>query len=116
MLKQLKICNDGYVMRLSLLSDATLAYSFGYDGEISILNIDDMQTISELRGHTRGVVSLLLLSNETLASCSNDKAIRIWDTKNWKTLKVFSVHSDSIRCLACFPDSSSDNTVKIWKI
>ena len=121
LVKQVTVCSNGYVMGLAVLSNETLACSFGFEGQINILNIDDLQTIRELKEHTRGVVNLLSLSNGNLVSCSNDKTIRVWDTKSWETLKVLNGHTESIRSLASFTDgaiasSSSDKTVKIWQI
>ena len=82
--------------------------------------MDNWQTIRDLKGHTKEVINLLSLPNRALASCSNDKIIRIWEDKSKsETSKILTGHADSIKCLALLANgtlasASSDKTVKIW--
>ena len=62
-----------------------------------------------------------------LASGSEDKTVKIYDTRDWKVVKTLSDHSGSVRSVSWHPtqpllaSGSSDNTVKIyntrdWKV
>ena len=64
--------------------------------------------------------SLAVLLDNTLASCSYDKTIRIWDTANGILLKTLNGHTDYIHALAVLPNNtlasgSNDKTIKIWE-
>jgi WD40 repeat protein len=63
---------------------------------------------------------LAVLSDNTLASGSVDKTIRIWDTVNGILLKILNGHTDYIHALAVLPNNtlasgSNDKTIKIWE-
>jgi WD40 repeat protein len=73
-----------------------------------------------LNGHTDWVLSLAVLSDNTLASSYEDRTIKIWDTTSGKELKTLSDHIRCVTSLAVLPDNtlasgSSDQTIKIWK-
>lgn len=89
------------------------------------LVIDSFVSISEKKtiyGHTEGVLCLLFMSDGRLASCSNDRTIKIYNkNKNFNcdmtlfghTQKVSSIcQLDYGRIVSC----SWDRTIKIWKV
>ncbi len=60
-----------------------------------------------------------MLSNNILASGSQDKTIRIWDLNSCKLLKTLNGHVDTVSCLAKLThdelvSGSFDKTIRIW--
>jgi len=63
---------------------------------------------------------LAILPTGSLASGSDDKKIKIWNTLNGANLNTLSGHTGSVNTLVLIPDGtlasgSSDKTIKIWK-
>ena len=70
-------------------------YKIKKDPVIKYLN--EIQNKYIIEKHTSQVTSLLLLKNKKIASCSNDKTIRVYDPNNgYKCEEVFNRHSNSI--------------------
>jgi len=73
-----------------------------------------------LTGHSGGVLSLVVLNGAHIASCSDDKSIKIWDISTGNCLRTFTGHSHVVWSLAVLDDGariasgSWDFTVKIW--
>jgi WD40 repeat protein len=62
-----------------------------------------------------------VLEDGSLASCSADSFIRIWNINNGKTTRVLNGHGCRVTCLAVLQDSSlasgsDDKTVRIWNL
>ncbi len=55
-----------------------------------------------------------------LASCSNDRTVRLWEVTTGRLLETLEGHRDKVRCLAFAPDGSlfasgsDDGTVILW--
>ena len=64
-----------YCMRL--LPD-NKAITASEEKSIKIWNLDSGLCVKTLAGHTSAIWSLAIISNEKIASCSEDKTIRIW--------------------------------------
>ena len=74
-----------------------------------------------LKSHSDQVVTLAALPNGDLASGSNDKLIKIWNTTSGDTKNNLTDHQNSVNCLVLLKNSdlasgSSDFTVKVWDI
>jgi len=73
-----------------------------------------------LKGHTNSITGLLL-SEDYLLSCSEDKTIKIWLLSQGTCVKTFLGHKNSVKriCLfqkGIFSSASSDSTIKFWSI
>lgn len=93
-----------------------------HDGIIRIH--DPKGTVSELKGHSAEVhhVEWNPHHNNILASGSNDKTVRIWDTETLAPLAVGKGHTDKVRALHwCTIDptillsGSWDGTIRVWR-
>ena len=76
-----------------------------------------------LSGH-QGWINRIAWSSDggLLASCSNDKSVRIWDAETGHELHAISSYADKVVCVAWMPNSrvlasgSADGVVKIWDV
>ncbi len=79
--------------------------------------------ICTLTGHDRSVYSVAISPDEqTLASGSGDKTIKIWNLSSGQEIRTLTGHSYSVSSVAISPDAqtlasgSSDKTIKIWNL
>ena len=76
-----------------------------------------------LEGHTNTVTSLSFAPNgEILASGSNDKSVRFWDTETGKLIRVLDDHNDEVKSIAFFPNGrilasvTWNGFIRIWNV
>ncbi len=62
----------------------------------------------------------IALAGQRLFSCSNEKAIKVWDIKAEKCIATFQGHTDSVNSLAVagqkLISGSDDGTIRVWDI
>jgi WD40 repeat protein len=72
--------------------------------------------------HAPVSAAIFLPDNWRLASASNDKTIRLWDTRTGECERVFRGHESAINDVAASPDgqrlasAGNDKTVRLWEI
>lgn len=70
--------------------------------------------------HANYVRTVLNLNAQLMASCGDDKTIKIWN-KNGECLQTLKGHTDKVLCLATFRDGEilvsggEDKTLRLWK-
>ena len=76
-----------------------------------------------LTGHVELIRSVVFFPNGSMiASCSQDRTVRIWDVSTGALKKTLTGHSDVVRAVAVSPDgmtlasASDDKTVKVWDV
>eukprot|EP01102_Stenamoeba_stenopodia_P013670 TRINITY_DN446_c0_g3_i1.p1 TRINITY_DN446_c0_g3~~TRINITY_DN446_c0_g3_i1.p1 ORF type:complete len:353 (-),score=65.10 TRINITY_DN446_c0_g3_i1:210-1268(-) len=89
------------------------------DKSIHVWNSDGTLHKTTLEGHKSWVLSLIELSNNTLASGSKDKTIKIWNTITWSCIHTLVDHSQAVLRLTKLKDGSLvsvsyDETVRVW--
>ncbi len=77
--------------------------------------------LETLTGHSDSVYSVAISeNNKWLASGSDDKTIKIWNTSDWSLMKTLTGHSSYVESVAFSENNkwlasgSSDNAIKIW--
>ncbi|KAG8664370.1 uncharacterized protein FPOAC1_013708 [Fusarium poae] len=79
--------------------------------------------LQTLEGHDGSVRSVVFsVDGQRLASSSNDKTVKIWDSHSGECLKTLEGHDGWVRSVVFSADgqrlasSSYDNTVKVWDV
>jgi WD40 repeat protein len=90
---------------------------------IRILDITIKAEIGLLSGHTKGVLTLLQLKDETtIASGSADRTIKVWNYTNVRLLKdIPAAHDNDVTGLVLLSNGnlascSVDRTIKVWNV
>jgi len=92
--------HEALVLSLCRIDDQTFASSGG-DGLIHIATLSG-QILHTLRDHTDWVWNVIRLEKTLLASCSEDKTVKIWDYVTEQCLATFE-ESSPIHCLVSSP-------------
>ncbi|BBM86652.1 protein kinase domain-containing protein [Candidatus Uabimicrobium amorphum] len=110
------------VNSISLNRDNTLVAA-GTHNAIELYNIQTLQKVSVLEGHSGPLSSLVFSAdNNYIISGSLDTTIRIWDIGSKKEMSILNDHSDYIKSLALHPNGKTlfsgswDKTVRVWDL
>ena len=76
---------------------------------------------STLKGHTEAIYSMVRLPTGQLASASQDKTIRFWDTDTGECKKILKGHTNDIVSVVMLPNGqlasgSDDKTIRFWDL
>jgi WD40 repeat protein len=101
-------------------------YAISWLNTIEIRDAYSMKPIRHIRGHDTvgtardNITSLLELSNETLASSSFDKTVRIWNVTSGECLHVLRGHTEYVWGLVEYGNylvsSGLDLTMRFWNV
>jgi WD40 repeat protein len=111
-----------FVQSLKFLSDQTHLVAGLYSGDINIYDIDNNGGLSSsLQGHTSSVYDFAQLSDDLMASSSNDTTVKIWDLTTSTCMFTLTGHSNAVYrlkqiSLDILASGSEDMTIKLWNI
>ena len=115
-LKTIAVSNS--VIRLKVLSGNRVAC--GSYEKIYIWDLNTDTCIQTLVGHTDSVQCIISLSDDHLASCSQDNTIKTWNLNDSTCVKTFHGHTDQFYSLLLLKNGhlasgSADKSIKIWE-
>jgi WD40 repeat protein len=117
------IKTNQWVFSLTMLNtNIHLAAGLDYPNyDINIFNINDGNLVSSLKGHTDGVMDLVQISDNLLASSSSDETVRIWNLTTNTCKFILTGHTNEVRGLKqitsnILASGSWDRTIKLWDI
>lgn len=91
------------------------------DKTIHILNLETGLSVRELHGHQGYVLNIAKLSNEEIASCSQDGTLRVWNYKSGALLKTLNEENSRFNWAYCVLNlgndevgSCHDDGFRIW--
>ena len=96
-------------------------YSIAPCNQLQTLKMDDSRNKSTLMGHDHSVMSLIQLTNGKIASCSEDRSIKLRDLNTSQCINSLKGHTKAVRCLIQLNDNkiascSFDKRIKIWDL
>ena len=105
------------------ISDAQIACAGG-DADIRIYDLskeDETIEVFKLSGHELVIRDLEMIDEHTIASCSEDKTIKVWDLNEKKLLYTLEGHGEGVKCIKLLKDGrlasgAYDNLVKLWDL
>ncbi len=78
--------------------------------------------INSFEAHEGFILDFKHVSSSQIASCSEDKKIKLWNLETNECLRTFTGHTDNVNCLEISFDKSKlysgsdDRTLKVWNI
>ena len=105
---------------LSLINNLEFACG-SVNGNLSIINILDLNIIRARKVHKERINNIKLILNSRLLTCSSDKEIKMIDIETLNVLRSFDDHIESVNCLELalgnyFLSGSDDGTIKLWSL
>jgi len=118
----IKSINTGKgVNALKLFRNGSYLVSAIGGGSLNIYDVKMGSLIASLIGHSNSVNEFELISDDLLASASDDKTVRIWDLKTYTNRFVLTGHSDKVYGLKLVSNNtlasvsgSKDKSIKLW--
>jgi len=76
----------------------------GGDGICQVFRIDDVRSPVRYAGHSRAVLAIAFVDQETIASAGVDQTVRLWKAADGSHLRTLDNHVDTINDLAIRPE------------
>ena len=91
------------------------------NGLIKILNIETGKCIQTINGHTNIINNIVIISNKTFLTCSQDNTIKYFDLNTFACIRTFNGHSHPVYTINRisidkFVSTSWDCTIRIWNL
>jgi WD40 repeat protein len=112
------INTNNFVWSLKMLNNGVYL-ACGINSDISIYNINDGNLMVTLSGHGNNVKDLEQISDELLASSSEDHTVRIWNLTTNTCKFILTGHEAIVNGLKLISadllaSGSEDTTIKLW--
>ena len=114
--------NTNWVYHVSLLNNGCLVSS-SHDRLIKIwkVSFDAFECVKTIEAHDKAILKTIQLSNNRMASCSNDKKIKIFQSDSpYKELKIIEGHNSGVCSILELSNKKFiiscgfDKTVRFW--
>jgi WD40 repeat protein len=110
------------IYALSWSADSKSMYTASADQTVQRHDALTSKRLEQLEGHSRGVLSVLALSDDVVVSAGLDESLRVWKKEN--SLQTLTNHTRAVTGLAISPSNdkparivsiSDDRTVRLWQ-
>jgi WD40 repeat protein len=116
--------NIGVINSVAFSADSRTIAAGGLSGGVKLWEVSTGRELPKLSGHTEAVNAIAFNAAGVLASASNDRTIKLWDTSAAATasreLRTLTGHGGEVHALAFSGDGariasgSSNGEIKIW--
>jgi WD40 repeat protein len=115
----------GACLSMAFSPDGRRLAAAGEENTIKIWDVETLQELHTLRGHSGEVYTLAFSPDEEgalLATAGEDSAVKIWGSRSGEFIRNFRGHTALVSSLAFSLDGrrlisgSRDATVKIWDV
>ncbi|TPX39569.1 hypothetical protein CcCBS67573_g10664, partial [Chytriomyces confervae] len=107
---------------LAFSPDAKLLVS-GSETVVKVFSTETGELVQSFNGHSGSIHGIVVLpDNDMIASCSDDKSIRLWSMSTSKCLHVFNDHEDAVNAISVSSNgmmlvsASDDKNIKIFSV
>ncbi len=126
--------HEGRIRSVAFNHDGQMLASGSADNTIKLWDVRDIENstcIKTLRGHSNWVWTVVFSPispmspegiEQILASCSEDRTIKLWDINTGECFKTLEGHSHWVWTVVFSPDGqilasgSADSTIKLWNV
>ena len=119
--------NIGFITSVAFSADSRTVAASGLSGGIKLWEVMTGRELPKLAGHAETVNSIAFNATGVLASASNDKTIKLWDTTAGaggagRELRTLTGHAGEVHSLTFSSDGAriisggSDGEIKIWNV
>jgi WD40 repeat protein len=111
----------GFPLSLTFSHDSRYLISGGKDSRVTIWDISTGKPLRDIKGHKDDITDVAISNDNTIASSSKDKTIKLWDF-NGNLVREFSGHRKEVMAVDFSHDGkhivsgSADGTVKEWDV
>ena len=97
------------------------AVSWSRDGSLRLWDLERMEPLGALLGHTKEVLGAALLPSGELLSWSKDKTLRLWSLDPCSPLETLTGHTRALRGVSLEGEDlalswSEDRSVRLWSL
>jgi WD40 repeat protein len=114
------------VYRVAWSPDGKRWATAGADGVCQVYAADSGARLTRSQEHSRAVLSLVFLDDETLASVAADQTVRLWEAGTGRHVRTLDNHTAAVNDICVRPGSSDparrvvatigeDRTVRLWQ-
>jgi WD40 repeat protein len=107
-------------------SDSAVFATAGLDGKVALFDMAGGELIKTLTGHSRGVTSVVFVTDDVLVSAGLDQTLRVWDLLSGRVARTLDNHTRPLHDLALRPAQNEnalpmlasvgdDRTVRLWQ-
>lgn len=118
--------HDDLVYRVAWSPNGTQWVTSSGDGQCLVISAATGEQLARYEGHSRAVLSLCYLDDQTIVSVGADQTIRLWNSAEGLSLRTLDNHVGTVNGVAVRPAStdqtvevmatiSEDRTVRLWQ-
>ncbi len=117
--------HDDVVYRVAWSPDGKQWVTCSGDGRCLVFSAETAQRFAQYEGHSRAVLAVCYLDDQTVASVGVDQTVRLWNSSDGSHLRTLDNHVGTVNDIAVRPPTepsveviatiSEDRTVRLWQ-